>query len=177
VIDPKFVVSLKGRDFPLYAGILDAATKAGLRSLTTKVIQVPSPENGHMAVVMARAEFEDGRVFEDCGDASPANCSAQIATAALRMASTRSKGRVLRDAINVGMTMLEELPDMNGRTEDAMSPPVAHREQAQPAGDGLLECSNSGCGKPLTKGQHDISVRAYGQPLCPACQKQFTRIG
>lgn len=38
-----------------------------------------------------------------------------------------------------------------------------------------LVCSTDGCGKALTKGQHDISVRAFGQPLCPACQKTHAR--
>lgn len=32
-------------------------------------------------------------------------------------------------------------------------------------------CSQPGCGKPLTRGQHEVSLRAYGRPLCPACQK------
>jgi hypothetical protein len=36
-------------------------------------------------------------------------------------------------------------------------------------------CSGAGCGKSLTKGQVDMSTRAYGQPLCPACQKQHAR--
>jgi hypothetical protein len=40
-----------------------------------------------------------------------------------------------------------------------------------------LECSGPDCGKPLTKGQHDVSMRAYGQSLCPACQKQAARVG
>ena len=40
-----------------------------------------------------------------------------------------------------------------------------------------LVCSTADCGKPLTKGQHDVSVRAYGQPLCPACQKDRARAG
>lgn len=34
-----------------------------------------------------------------------------------------------------------------------------------------LLCSTDGCGKALTRGQHDISVRSFGQPYCPACQK------
>jgi hypothetical protein len=219
-ISKEFIVHLKGRDYPLWTGVLDAATKAGLRSLRTTVIQIPSPENGHMAVVMARAEFEDGRVFEDVGDCSPQSTSPQLATAALRLASTRAKGRVLRDAINVGQTMFEELPDLDefgaegvapGRaggiyvaepqprpmTSEAQRTPAAERPRPAPApaveaptperqaaspaparnGDGKMECSNTGCGKPLTKGQHDVSLRSYGQPLCPACQKQFTRIG
>jgi hypothetical protein len=218
-ISKEFVVSLKGKEYPLFAGVLDAATKAGLRSLRTTVLQVPAPDNGNMAVVMARAEFEDGRVFEDVGDCSPANTSPQLASASLRLASTRAKGRVLRDAINVGQTMFEELPDLDDDTPGigagrgsgpamyvaepqprpvvteaprAAAPerprpapprpaPAPEREAAAPApaknGNGTMECSNAGCGKPLTKGQHDVSLRSYGQPLCPACQKQFTRVG
>jgi hypothetical protein len=227
-ISKEFIVHLKGKDYPLWAGVLDAATKTGLRSLRTTVVQIPSPENGHLAVVMARAEFEDGRVFEDVGDCSPASTSLHLAAAALRLASTRAKGRVLRDSINVGQTMFEELPDLdlepghegaNGSrgavpplyvaepqprpvaepsrpasTERAPAAPRAaapratgstEREAAGAAtatatatnGNGKMECSNPGCGKPLTKGQHDVSLRSYGQPLCPSCQKQFTRIG
>jgi hypothetical protein len=51
---------------------------------------------------------------------------------------------------------------------------------AQPTEDWGLEtlaCTGQDCGKPLTKGQHDVSVRAYGQPLCPGCQKLFPRNG
>jgi hypothetical protein len=229
-ISKEFVVSLRGKEYPLFAGVLDAATKAGLRSLRTTVVQIPSPENGHLAVVMARAEFEDGRVFEDVGDCSPASTSPQLAAASLRLASTRAKGRVLRDSINVGQTLLEELPDLEieagqdlpgqprpagpglyiaepaprsvtpespqqqagarAPAERASAPAragapraagAAERESAGPApaknGHGGMECSNPGCGKPLTKGQHDVSLRSYGQPLCPSCQKQFTRIG
>jgi hypothetical protein len=219
-ISKEFIVHLKGKDYPIFAGVLDAATKAGLRSLTTRVVQIPSPENGHLAVVMARAEFEDGRVFEDVGDCSPQSTSPQLAAASLRLASTRAKGRVLRDSINVGQTMFEELPDLDDlgpespgmarsaptmyvaepqsrpvapeaprpavseRPSRAATPrPAATPERetvsAGPAknGNGAMECSNPGCGKPLTKGQHDVSLRSYGQPLCPACQKQFTRVG
>ena len=43
------------------------------------------------------------------------------------------------------------------------------------AGPQALVCSGSDCGKALTKGQHDVSVRAFGQPLCPACQKEQAR--
>ena len=35
-----------------------------------------------------------------------------------------------------------------------------------------LICRTGTCEAPLTKGQHDMAMRAYGEPLCPACQKQ-----
>lgn len=172
MIDKKFLVNLKGREYPTWPGVLDAATQAGLRSLTTRVLQVPSADNGGMAIVMARAEFEDGRVFEDVGDASPANCSAQIASAALRMASTRAKGRCLRDAINCGATMFEELPDLlpagtetNGHAGPAKSEP--------PTGEIRGACAE--CGLKMTAGQSTYSLKTYERELCTAHQKAMFR--
>ena len=128
-IKPEFLVNLKGTQFPRFAGVLDAATQAGLRSLCTTIVQLPSPENGHMAVVMARAEFADGRVFADVGDASPLSTSTQLAPAVLRLASTRAAGRALRWAINCGATLLEELPDHG---EKAAHPPLSAAERPRP---------------------------------------------
>lgn len=173
MIDKQFIVNLKGRDYPTYPGVLDAATKAGLRQLTTTVIQLPSAENGHMAVVMARAEFEEGRVFEDVGDCSPGNCSPQIASAALRMASTRGKGRVLRDSINCGMTKLEELPDdelerpQNGHSRPAQRArhdPQDHAEQkaAAEAGGGVCEQ----CGSDVPAPVATAARKSWGTVLC-----------
>lgn len=180
-IDKEFIVSLKGKDYPVYAGILDCATRDGLRKLETTIIQLPSKENGQMAVVTARAEFEDGRVFEDLGDCSPESTSPALAKAAIRLASTRAKGRALRDSQNIGKTMLEELPDLDSivdsRTETGVMLDAVQRLEARPAVEkGTLECSDPGCGKPLTKGQHDVSSRSYGQPLCPQHQRTHTRV-
>jgi hypothetical protein len=130
-IDRRFIVDLKGREYPTWGGVLDAATRAGLQKLSTVLVQVPAEENGHMAIVRATAEFADGRVFEDLGDCSPRNAAPMIASAAIRMASTRAKGRCLRDAINCGMTMLEEIgPDTPEEAPKprarASSPPAAN---------------------------------------------------
>jgi len=51
--------------------------------------------------------------------------------------------------------------------------PPASAPQAT-AGDAMA-CSRPDCGKPLTKGQHDVSIRAFGQPLCPQHQKEHVR--
>jgi hypothetical protein len=32
-------------------------------------------------------------------------------------------------------------------------------------------CEGSGCARSITRGQRELSVRVYGRPLCPACQK------
>jgi hypothetical protein len=202
-MDAKWIVNLSGRDYPLYAGILAEAHERGLQSIETTLIQVPGTENDYTAIVMAVVRLKDGSSFEDYGDASPRNTSARVATALIRMASTRAKGRALRDAINVGQTMLEELPDLEeqGSGESAgHGPHVAaaplYRAEAparerrggvvaeapSPAaapsnGDGKLACNNPGCGKTLTKGQHDVSMQRFGQPLCPQCQKALAKAG
>jgi hypothetical protein len=175
-INRDYIITLKKKEYPMWPGILDAATRDGLRKLETTIIQAPSKENGQMAIVLARAEFEDGRVFQDLGDCSPDNTTPGIATASVRMASTRAKGRALRDSQNIGQTMFEELPDLDkmadASSETGVPADAPQRLGAQPAADkGKLECSNPDCGKPLTVGQQSVSVAAYGQPLCPACQK------
>jgi hypothetical protein len=117
MIDKRWVVNLKGKDHVLYAGLLDAASKAGLKSIEVKLVQYPAPENGHLAISEATVVFEDGRLFSEVGDAGPQNCSAGIAAAACRMSATRAKGRALRDALNIGEAMVEEFgPDAEHQT-------------------------------------------------------------
>jgi hypothetical protein len=168
---PEFVVKLKGKEHVLYAGLLDAATQAGLRSLCTTVLQVPSPENGHTAVVLARARFEDGREFEDVGDCSPANCSPQIATAALRMASTRAKGRCLRDALNITAELLEDAPDTRSSagTGSAERAPAAGKPKNAPSG--TENRTKPPAGRPLQptpqRVRHDPIDHATTTGRCP----------
>jgi hypothetical protein len=195
-IDPKFIINLSGRDYPLYQGILSEAHAQGLNSLVTKILQIPSADNDYVAIVEAQAMFGEGRVFIDIGDASPKNTSSRVATALLRMASTRAKGRALRDAINCGQTMLEELPDMVAEADSAVPDSrgdrqaaaavqraeretVADRVQAPgpTRADGQPICSGDGCGKVLTSGQREVSTRAFGRQLCPACQKTHAKLG
>lgn len=171
MIEERFYVTLKGRRYPLYAGVLLAAHAAGLRNLEVKPLQIPTAENGWMAVCEAIAVFEDGRTFSDIGDASPQNCSPQIATAALRMASTRAKGRVLRDAIGLGETLREELPD-DQVTDVVDALPAAQEQPALPAstnGKHAVGCAT--CGLVLKPAQVTFSEKTYGKPLCPEHQK------
>lgn len=110
-IDRKWIVNLNGKDFVLYAGLLAEATDQGLRGIETQLIQIPTEENGHTAIVKAIALIEGRSVFEGYGDANPKNVNPRMVGALIRMAETRAKGRALRDATNIGITMLEELPD------------------------------------------------------------------
>jgi hypothetical protein len=111
----EFIVNRQGKDFVLYAGLLDQAHREGLKRISTTLLQAPTQENGQMAICRAEVETEKG-VFSGIGDASPDNVGRMIAMHTVRMAETRAKARALRDAINVGVTAFEELGDID---EDA----------------------------------------------------------
>jgi len=118
----EFMITRQGKQYVLFAGLLDAAHAQGLKGIDTELLQVPSPDNGSVAVVKATVEMEDGRTFSGIGDASPENVGRNIAPHVIRMAETRAKARALRDAVNVGATALEELGGEAG-DEPPYSPP------------------------------------------------------
>ena len=94
-----------------YAGILALAHDEGLRSIVTKLAQVPTKENGMVAIATAVVRTNRG-VFTGIGDANPSNVNRKIAAHLIRMAETRAKARALRDAVNIGMVALEELGEL-----------------------------------------------------------------
>jgi hypothetical protein len=112
-LDERFIKNIEGKDFVLYAGLLDLAHQKGLIKMAVEILQYPTAENGHMAIARAQAESTLGELFVDVGDAAPSNCNAKVVKHLLRMASTRAKARALRDFTNIGMTCLEELGDLN----------------------------------------------------------------
>ena len=121
-----FISNIKGKDFVLYAGVLDLATQKGLLKLEVTLLQFPTKDNGQEAICAAIAEDKNGKVFSDIGDANPGNCTPMIAKHLIRMASTRAKGRALRDMCNIGITCLEEIGDI-----DDVIPGKNNRKPAQ----------------------------------------------
>ncbi|MDQ3795757.1 MAG: hypothetical protein M3316_08860 [Actinomycetota bacterium] len=107
----EFLITRQGKQYVLFAGLLDEAHSRGLRSIDTELVQVPDDSNGNVAIVKATAEMDDERRFSGIGDASPENVGRNIVPHLIRMAETRAKARALRDAVNVGATALEELSD------------------------------------------------------------------
>ena len=113
-VDKKHIITLQGKEFVQYTGLLELAHACGLRGVSTKLVQVPSEENGRVAICMAEVTMQDGRTFTGIGDASPANLKSGMAPHSIRMAETRAKARAFRDATNFGMAAVEELgPDMD----------------------------------------------------------------
>src|SRR5579884_117982 len=107
-----YIITRQGKEFVLYEGLLDEAHQQGLKRITTTLIQIPHDDNGNVAVVAAEVETGKGS-FSGIGDASPQNVNRMIVPHLIRMAETRAKARALRDAVNVGVTAVEELGDLD----------------------------------------------------------------
>lgn len=108
----EYLIQQHGKDYILYAGLLDAAHSAGLVSIETELIQIPNETNGMVAICRAVVRLVDHagvtRMFTAIGDADQTNVNRSITKHLVRMAETRSKARALRDAINVAEAPLED---------------------------------------------------------------------
>jgi len=109
-VKKEFIIERQGKSFVLYAGLLEEAHAQGLKRIETELLQIPTPENGHVAICKATVQTEKG-IFTGLGDASPENVSKLMSLHLIRMAETRAKARALRDAVNVGVAALEELAE------------------------------------------------------------------
>ena len=112
-MDERFITTIKGKEFVLYAGLLDLAHQKGLKGITVEALQYPTKSNGMEGICKAIVESKDGEEYIEIGDANPKNVTNHIADHVLRMAATRAKARALRDFTNIGITCLEELGDLN----------------------------------------------------------------
>jgi len=166
------MITRQGKQYVLFAGLLDEAHNLGLKGIDTDLIQIPDESNGNVAIVKATAEMEDERRFSGIGDASPDNVGRNIAPHLIRMAETRAKARALRDAVNVGATAMEELSDgddalpassppggkptpiRGGRQGSDQSAPA--EEEAPPNGQAQKPASSSKRGGKARKSQVDL---------------------
>lgn len=53
--------------------------------------------------------------------------------------------------------------------------PTIHEPENLTMSGGGLFCANDECAATLTAGQHALSLKSYGQPLCPRCQKTHAK--
>jgi hypothetical protein len=129
----EFLITRSGKQYVLYAGLLDEAHGKGLRGIDTELVQVPIPDGAptgeDVAIVKATVELDDGRTFSGIGDASPRNVDNPKQKRLIAMAETRAKARALRDAVNVGTVALEELSESDA--EDAQTASETPQRQDQ----------------------------------------------
>jgi hypothetical protein len=117
------------REVIAYGGLLALAHDDGLRSISTRLVQIPNKENSMVAIATAKVRTNKG-TFEGIGDADPSNVNSKIVRHLIRMSETRAKARALRDAVNIGLVTLEELGDMIDDELSAQQP--ASRQNARP---------------------------------------------
>jgi hypothetical protein len=82
----------------------------GLSSVKTEIVQIPSGDNGGVAIVRAEVQTKKG-TFSGIGDASAGSVNRRIVPHIVRMAETRGISRAMRLAVNIGMVALDELGD------------------------------------------------------------------
>ena len=107
MVPAQHVVTIQGKAFVRFAGLLQMAHERGLVALTADW----TFNDAELSLAHAVATFQDGRRFEESGDASPANVTRLVAVHLRRVALTRAKARVLRDALGVDLVAVEELAD------------------------------------------------------------------
>ena len=103
----KWVVTIHGKETIRYQGLLAMAHEQGLASLGARFTSLTAD----LAVAVAEVVFTDGRKFWEAGESTPTNVQAGVRASWARMALTRAKALVLRDALNIGMVSTEELED------------------------------------------------------------------
>ena len=86
---------IQGKPFVKFAGLLQMAHERGLVALTADWTY----NDGELSLAHAVATFQDGRRFEECGDATPATVTTKVAPHFRRVALTSAKSRCLRDAL------------------------------------------------------------------------------
>jgi hypothetical protein len=104
-IPAQYITYLHGKPFVRYAGLLALAHERGLISLKARLISVTA----ELALAEAEATFADGKTYSECADSTPQNVPQHIRPHFPRMALTRGKAHVLRDALNIGIAALEEV--------------------------------------------------------------------
>ncbi|MCX6020928.1 MAG: hypothetical protein NTZ05_04205, partial [Chloroflexi bacterium] len=153
----EFIVERDGRSFVLYAGLLDEAHQQGLKSIQTTLVQIPSDDNGFVAICQAVVETDKGR-YSGIGDAAPNNVTAPMRNAIIRMAETRAKARALRDATNVSVAALEELGDDSEPNEPL------ERPQAMRSRNGVREVRERGEGAVARRSGGEAAAAANPEP-------------
>tara|TARA_R100000406_G_scaffold95863_1_gene91477 strand:- start:1465 stop:1929 length:465 start_codon:yes stop_codon:yes gene_type:complete len=101
------IANLKGKEYVLYAGLLDMAHRNGLKAMECEIMELD--KTNQFCLIKATVTGDRG-TFVAHGDASPENTGKMVLSAYIRMAETRAYARCLRLYCGIGMTCREELP-------------------------------------------------------------------
>ena len=111
------IIDIKGKSFMTYEGLLKKAHTKGHFSMIITESFVSEDMTKAWCKVRLTAptdgSYSNLQTFDGFGSSTPENTGAMTQTHPVEMAHTRAKGRALRDYLNIGQTMAEELKDQN----------------------------------------------------------------
>ena len=105
------IISLQGKPFVTFKGLLWLAHKEGIEEVATEaLVDLNRVQETGLAIFKATVKGKHG-TYTATGDASPKNVSKNIARHCIRMAETRAICRALRLYLGafIQMTALEEM--------------------------------------------------------------------
>jgi len=103
----KYIVNISGKDFMTYEGLLNKAHEKK-ENFNMEIVESFVSADMKMAWCKVRITA-DGRIFDGFGSSTPENTGKMTSDHPIEMAHTRAKGRALRDYLNIGQAMAEEL--------------------------------------------------------------------
>lgn len=167
-IDSKHIITNRGKQYILYAGLLDAAHAMGLAGMTTTIVQLPSKAAGiENTIVHATATMPWGQ-FDGFGEVAPNDTNPVAKANPIRMAETRAKARALRDAINAseyevddvdGSPVDRETGEITRSTAQAPARETPSGAGRRPAGPGPYEPGGA-AGTPLEQIKQEAAAKA-----------------
>jgi len=100
------IVNIQGKDFMTYEGLLAKAHEKGEFSMVITESWVSSD----MKMAWCKVRLTAGnQTFDGFGSSTPENTGTMTQSHPVEMSHTRAKGRSLRDYLNIGQAMAEEL--------------------------------------------------------------------
>ena len=133
--ESELFMQLNGKTFVKYPGLVAEAHARGLRSMDTEIVQLPTDANGREAIFKCVVYIDDpsdprrAKRYTGHGDANPDNVNRMVEAHLIRMAETRAKARALRDAVNIGITSIEELGGYDDDDDDRAPAPPRQQER------------------------------------------------
>ena len=101
------MIKIQGKDHMLYKGLLDKAHK---KEEKFSMVITESWVSEDMKMAWCKVRLTAGtQTFDGFGSSTPENTGTMTKTHPVEMAHTRAKGRALRDYVNIGEAMEEEL--------------------------------------------------------------------
>lgn len=101
------IVNIKGKNFMTYEGVLNKLHEKSKGNFSLIILESWNSEDLKSATCKVRLTVGDN-IFDGIGSSTPQN-TGKVTDHPVEIANTRAKGRALRDYLNIGEIMTEEM--------------------------------------------------------------------